>query len=222
MADNETLANGETGSPQQKDQANSKTYTQEEFDSHMARMKASVSKKYERMLEDLGDLDELRNLKTDAEKRRTEEAKKRGEFDRLMAELAEKKDQEIRKRDEIIRNYTVDMPLVDTAAQMGAVNPAQVKQLLKQYVRLNEGGEVEILDDRGSVRYSDKGTPFGVRDLVTEFLEQNLHFKSAGPATTQGRSNINSRPEKIDPTKLDMKNPQHRALMKELRTGRSN
>lgn len=215
MSDN-TLANDDTGSSQTTNQA-TKTYTQEEFDNHMARMKASVSKKYERMLEDLGDLDELRTLKTEAEKRRTEDAKKRGEFDRLMAELADKKDQEIRKRDEIIRNYTVDLPLVDTAARLGAVNPSQVKQLLKPYVRLNETGEVEILDDRGTVRYSDKGTPFGVNDLVQEFLESNLHFKAAGPATTNSRSNIGQAPQKIDPKTLNMKDPKQRQMWKELK-----
>lgn len=217
MSDN-TLANDDTGASENKPQA--RTYTQEEFDNHMARMKASVSKKYERMLEDLGDLEELRTLKSDAERRRTEEAKKRGEFDRLMAELADKKDQEIRKRDEVIRNYTVDMPLVDLAAQLGAVNPTQVKQLLKPYVRLNDSGEVEILDERGTVRYSDKGTPFGVKDLVQEFLDSNLHFKSAGPATTQSRTNINQRPEKIDPTKLNMKDPAQRKLYMDMRSGR--
>jgi len=217
MSDN-TLANDDTGASENKPQA--RTYTQEEFDNHMARMKASVSKKYERMLEELGDLDELRTLKSDAERRRTEEAKKRGEFDRLMAELADKKDQEIRKRDEVIRNYTVDMPLVDVAAQLGAVNPTQVKQLLKPYVRLNDSGEVEILDERGTVRYSDKGTPFGVKDLVQEFLDSNLHFKSAGPATTQSRTNINQRPEKIDPTKLNMKDPNQRKLYMDMRSGR--
>lgn len=215
MSDN-TLANDDTGSSQTTNQA-TKTYTQEEFDNHMARMKASVSKKYERMLEDLGDLDELRTLKTEAEKRRTEDAKKRGEFDRLMAELADKKDQEIRKRDEIIRNYTVDLPLVDTAARLGAVNPSQVKQLLKPFVRLNETGEVEILDDRGTVRYSDKGTPFGVNDLVQEFLESNLHFKAAGPATTNSRSNIGQAPQKIDPKTLNMKDPKQRQMWKELK-----
>lgn len=218
MAD-QTLDNDDTGTSENKPQA--RTYTQEEFDNHMARMKASVSKKYERMLEELGDLEELRTLKSDAERRRTEEAKKRGEFDRLMAELADKKDQEIRKRDEIIRNYTVDMPLVDVAAQLGAVNPTQVKQLLKPYVRLNDGGEVEILDDRGTVRYSDKGTPFGVKDLVQEFLDSNLHFKSAGPATTQSRTNINQRPEKIDLSKLNMKDPAQRKLYKDLRRGQN-
>jgi len=217
MSDN-TPVNDDTGASENKQQA--KTYTQEEFDNHMARMKASVSKKYERMLEELGDLDELRTLKSEAEKRKTEEAKKRGEFDRLMAELAEKKDQEIRKRDEIIRNYTVDMPLVEVAAQLGAVNPNQVKQLLKPYVRLNENGDVEILDDRGSIRYSDQGTPFGVKDLVNEFLDTNLHFKSAGPATTQSRSNISSRPEKLDPTKFNMKDPAQRRMYQEFRQGK--
>lgn len=217
MSDN-TLVNDDTGASENKPQA--KTYTQEEFDNHMARMKASVSKKYERMLEELGDLDELRSLKSDAERRRTEEAKKRGEFDRLMAELAERKDQEIKKRDEVIRNYTIDMPLVDTAAQLGAVNPSQVKQLLKPYLRMNEQGEVEVLDDAGSIRYGDKGTPFGVKDLVKEFLDTNLHFKSAGLATTNGRSNIGQRPQPIDIRKLDLKDPKQRELYKELRNSR--
>lgn len=214
MSDN-TPVNDDTGTSENKPQA--KTYTQEEFDNHMAKMKASVSRKYERLLEDLGDLDELRTLKSDAERRRTEEAKKRGEFDRLMAELAEKKDQEIKKRDEIIKNYTVDMPLIDSAARLGAVNPNQVKQLLKPYVRLSEGGEVEILDDKGSIRYSDKGTPFGVQDLVQEFLESNLHFKAAGPATTTSRSNIGSSPTKIDPKTLNMKDPKQRQLYQEMK-----
>lgn len=216
MSDN-TLANDDTGSSENTNQAQTRTYSQKEVDDMMAKTKTSVTKKYERMLEDLGDLEELRGLKSEAEKRRTEEAKKRGEFDRLMSELAEKKDQEIKKRDEIIRNYTVDMPLVDVAAQLGAVNPTQVKQLLKPYVRLNEAGEVEILDDRGTTRYSDKGTPFGVKDLVNEFLENNLHFKAAGPTTTQTRSNISQTPKNIDPSKLNLKDPKQRQLYQELR-----
>ena len=215
MSDN-TPVNDDTGSSEKQDQA-PRTFTQKEVDDMMARTKHSVTKKYERLLEDLGDLDELRTLKSDAERRRTEEAKKRGEFDRLMAELADKKDQEIKKRDEIIKNYTVDMPLIDSAARLGAVNPNQVKQLLKPYVRLSEGGEVEILDDKGSIRYSDKGTPFGVQDLVQEFLESNLHFKAAGPATTTSRSNIGSSPTKIDLKTLNMKDPKQRQLYQEMK-----
>lgn len=198
-------------------QANEKTYTQKEFDDHMAKLKASVSRKYEKTLGELGDIDELRQLKTENEQRKLEDQKKRGEFDKIMADLAAKKDAEIAKRDEIIRSYTVDMPLVSTAAQLGAVNPKQVQALLRPNLRLGESGEVEVLDEKGTVRYSDKGQPFRVEDLVKEFLDTNPHFKSAGPATTQGKSNLNQSREKLDITKLDMKNPNDRKVYAEYR-----
>jgi hypothetical protein len=203
-------------------QATERTYTQREFDDHMAKLKSSVARKYEKTLSELGDIDELRQIKQQHEQQQLELQKKRGQFDDVIKELAAKKDAEIQKRDEIIRNYTVDMPLVDTAAQFGAVNPAQVKQLLKPYVRLNEGGEVEILDDKGTVRYSDKGHPFGVSDLVKEFLDTNLHFKAAGPSTSQGRNNIGSSPKKLDTKNLNMKDPAQRKLYQDLRSGKTN
>jgi len=197
--------------------SSTKTYTQEEFDQHMARMKGSIQKKYEKTLADLGDIDELRQLKATHEQQQLELQKKRGDFDKIIADLAEKKDAEIRKRDEIIKSYTVDMPLVNTAAQLGAVNPKQVQALLKSNLRLGETGEVEVLDEKGTVRYSDKGQPFKVEDLVKEFLDSNPHFKSAGPSTTQGKSNVTQSREKFDITKLNMSNPADRKQYAEYR-----
>ena len=194
-----------------------KTYTQREVDDMMARTKSSIQKKISSKYDDLGDPEELRQLKADAERRKLEDQKKRGEFDKIIAELAQKKDEEIRKRDEVIKSYTVDLPLVNTAAQYGAVNPKQVQSLLKPYVRLNEVGEVEVLDDKGTVRYSDKGQPFRVDDLVKEFLDTNLHFKSAGPTTTQSKSNVTQSREKFDISKLNMSNPNDRKLYAEYR-----
>ena len=212
----QSLANDDTGSSDKQDQAQ-RTYSEAEVNDMMARMKSSLTKRLSKQWEDLGDPEELRNIKQDYERRKTEEAKKRGEFDKIIQQLAETKDAEIRKRDEIIRSYTIDLPLVDTAAQLGAVNPSQVKQLLKPYVRMNDSGEVEVLDDKGSVRYSDRGTPFGVKDLVNEFLESNLHFRAAGPATSNGRSNIGQVPEKLDPSKFNMKDAKQRQLYREMR-----
>jgi hypothetical protein len=183
----------------------------------MARTKSAIQKKVSSKYEDLGDLEELRQLKLEAETRRLEDQKKRGEFDKIISDLAAKKDEEIRKRDEVIRSYTVDMPLVSTAAQLGAVNPKQVQALLKPSLRLGESGEVEVLDEKGTVRYSDKGTPFKVEDLVKEFLDSNPHFKAAGPATTQSKSNVSQSREKLDITKLNMSNPEHRKLYAEYR-----
>jgi hypothetical protein len=194
-----------------------KTYSQREFDDHMAKMKASVARKYEKTLAELGDIDELRQLKATHEQQQLELQKKRGDFDKIIADLAAKKDAEIRKRDEIIRSYSVDMPLVNTAAQLGAVNPKQVQALLKSNLRLAETGEVEVLDEKGTVRYSDKGQPFKVEDLVKEFLDSNPHFKSAGPATTQGKSNVSQSREKFDVSKLDMSKPADRKLYAEYR-----
>ena len=217
MSDN-TLVNDETGSSEDNNQAKAtKTYTQEEFDAHMARMKASITKKYEKTFAELGDLDELRELKASAERKALEEQKKRGEFDKILQDLAAKKDAEIAKRDQLIREYTVDLPLVQTAAQLKAVNAEQVKQLLKPNVRFNQDGAVEIIDREGKVRYTDQGTPFKVEDLVSEFLTQNPHFVQPTPATTQGKSNIGQGPNKIDLNSLDMRNPEHRKLYAEMR-----
>lgn len=217
MSDN-TLANDDTGSLDNNNQAPAeKTYTQKEVDDMMARTKSAIQRKVSSKYEDLGDIEELRQLKTEYEQRKLEDQKKRGEFDKIMADLAAKKDAEIAKRDEIIKSYTVDMPLVNTAAQLGAVNPNQVKALLKPNLRLGESGEVEVLDEKGTVRYSDKGQPFRVEDLVKEFLDSNPHFKSAGPATTQGKSNVSQSRDKFDITKLDMKNPNDRKLYAEYR-----
>jgi len=207
----------DTGSSQNTNQAQAKTYTEEEVNDMMARLKGSLTKKLSKQYEDLGDPDELRQIKSEYEKKKLDEQKRRGEFETILKDLADKKDQEIRKRDEIIRNYTVEQPLVNLAAEFGAVNPAQVKTLLKPYVRLADSGDVEVVDDKGSVRYGDNGTPFGVKDLVKEFLDTNLHFKAAGPSTTNSRNNVSQTPQKVDPTKLDMKNPAHRKIYRDMK-----
>ena len=214
---NQDIGNIDDTDTSQTSQATAKTYTQEEFDSHMAKMKSSISRKYEKTLAELGDIEELKQLKTESERRRQEEQVKRGEFDEIIKSLAEKKDEEIRKRDEIIRNYTVDIPLVNAAAQYGSVNPKQVQALLKPNLRLGETGEVEVLDDKGTVRYSDRGVPFKVEDLVKEFLDTNPHFKSAGPTTTQTKTNVNQKTEKFDVKKLNMSNPEDRKLYAQYR-----
>jgi hypothetical protein len=207
--------------PSETSQAQNKTertYSQKEFDDHMARMKTSLQKKYERVFEELGDLDELKQLKSESERRKVEDQKKRGDYEKIIQELAERKDQEIRKRDEIIRNYTIDTPLLQAAAQMRSVNPEQVKHLLKPNLRLNDAGEVEVLDNKGQVKFNDRGTPYRVEDLVGDFLKENPHFVAPPPSTTNGRSNISQGPQKLDLKSLDMKNPEHRKLYKEARS----
>ena len=218
MSEN-TLANEDTGSSTTNNQAEEKFYTQKEVDDLMARTRSAITKKVASKYDELGDPEELRQIKQQFEKQKLDEQKKRGEFDNILQDLAKKKDEEIRKRDEIIRNYTVDVPLVSAAAQFRAVNADQVKALLKPQVRLNESGDVEVLDTKGTVRYNDQGQPFRVEDLVKEFLDTNPHFVQAGASTSNGRSNIGRSPEQLDISKLDFKNPNDRKLYKEMGMG---
>lgn len=204
--------NGDTGSLDNNNQAQAtKTYSQEEVDNMMARMRGSLEKKLLKPYEGLGDPEELRNLRAEAEKRQQAEQIKRGEFEKTLQELAAKKDAEIQKRDSIIKEYKVNTPLLNAAAKFKAVAPEQVKALLNNRVRLNDGGDVEVLDDKGTVRYNDQGSPFAVDDLVREFLDSNPHFVAAGATTTHAKSNSGiPNTGEFDLSKLDMSNPADR------------
>lgn len=195
-----------------------KTYSQDEVDGMMARMKGSLQKKLLKPYEDLGDPEELRSIKTEWEKKQQEQQVKKGEFERVLQDLAAKKDAEISKRDSIIKEYKVNSPLLSAAAKYRAVNADQVKALLSSNVRLNGEGDVEVVGTDGQVRYSDAGQPLQVEDLVREFLDSNPHFVSASPATTNTKSNISGGNQtKLDISQLDMKNPEHRKVYAEYR-----
>lgn len=212
-----TLVNDDTDSSENTSQAQGKVFTEQEVNDMMARLKGSLTKKLTKQYEDLGDPEELRNIKQDYERRKLEDQKKRGDFDKILQDTVAKKDAEISKRDEIIRNYKIDTPIINAAMKFKAINAEQVKQLVKSNVRLNEEGEVEILDEKGTPRYNDSGRPIGVDDFIQEFLNKNPHFVSATPSTTNGRNNVNGVPKKIDVRSLDFRNPEHRKIYQEAR-----
>ena len=225
MSDN-TLVTGETETPITKqDQVEStetvKTYTQTEVDNMMARMKGSLSKKLLKPYEELGDVEELKSLRADAEQKAQSEAIKRGEFEQTLKELAHKKDQEIQKREQIITEYKVNSPLLDAASRYKAVAPDQVKQLLNSRVRLNEHGDVETLGTDGKVQYDDQGNLQTVDALVQGFLATNPHFSQATPSTSNSSSNITGANVKdFDVTKLNMNDPKDRARYAEYKSNR--
>lgn len=214
---NETATGADFENENQAQEA-AKTYTQEEVDNMMARMRGSMERKFTKTFEDLGDIDELRKLKTEAEKRQQEQAIKRGEFEKTLQEMAAKKDAEIQKRDAIIQDYKLNMPLLNAAAKFKAVNPEQVQALLRSNLRLNEDGEAEVIDSTGAVKYDDKGNLVTVESYVEEWLNKNPHFLSAAPSTTNTKSNISAGgTKKIDLATLDLSKPENRQLYKEAR-----
>lgn len=219
FAEMETATDATTPTTVENQEQADKTYTQAEFDRHMAGLKKSLASKYERQYAELGDPEELRQLKAEAEQRRTEEQLKRGEFEKTLQEKMAAKDEEIRKRDQVITEYKVNSPLLDAAARYRAVAPEQVRELLKHSVRLGDSGEVEVLAQDGSVRYDDSGKPVQVDALVKEFLDSNPHFVQPGAATTNTRSQVapTSAKSDFDLGSLDLTKPEHRKLYKEAR-----
>lgn len=216
--DTQTQATDATASTENQETA-AKTYTQEEFDQHMAGMRKALEQKFEKRFAELGDIEELKQLKSQAEQQKEQEALKRGEFEKILQEKAAKWESEIQQRDNIIKEYKVNTPLLDAAARYKAVAPEQVKSLLQNNVKLNELGDVEVVGTDGTVRYNDNGTPYSVDDLVKEFLTTNPHFVSSGPSTTNTRSNDGATlgTGEFDFSKLDMKNPADRQKYKQAR-----
>lgn len=218
MSDN-TLANTEAtdNSDTTTSQAD-KTYTQREVDDMIARAKGAIQKRVAQKYEDLGDPDELREIVNQHRKRETDAAVRKGEFERVIQEVSSKKDSEIQRLRSQVEAYKLETPIMDAAARMRAVNPDQVRSLIRNRVRLNSDGDVEVLNTDGDVWYNDQGRPRGVDDLVQEFLQQNPHFLQPTPSTTATKSSVvPGSTGKIDVNRLNMNNPDDRALYREYR-----
>jgi hypothetical protein len=200
-------------------QATERFYTQKEVDDMMARTKSAVTKKVASKYEDLGDPEQIRDILTQHAKREQENAVRRGDFDKVIQELASKKDAEIQKRDRMIEQFKLETPIIDAASKHRAVNPGQVKSLIRNNLRLNPEGEVEVLDDEGKVRYDDSGRLLSVDSFVQTWLQNNPHFVSATPSTSNSRSNVSGSMNnaKLDLAGLDMKNPEHKKQYAEYR-----
>lgn len=216
MADSTLETTGVTDT--QTNQAG-RTYTQEEFDNHMAGLKRSLQNKYEKAYSDLGDIEELRQMKQQAEALKEQEAIRKGEFEKVLKEKTAKWQSELEATRNELKEYKVNTPLVEAAAKYKAVAPQQVKQLLANRVRINEKGSVEVLDETGTTLYDDSGNSYSVDKLVKEFLDANPHFITAGASTTNTRSSVAPAQKNgsFDINQLDLTRAEHRKIYKEAR-----
>jgi hypothetical protein len=173
----------------------------------VAREKAKFEKKYSGV-----DLDLYNKLVEEKEKTRHQEMEKRGEFEKLLKEQAEKFNGKIQQYESELTSIKVDGTLLSEASNQRAVNPQQVVSLLKGNIKLNEAGGVDVVDANGQVRYDDNGTPLTVSNLVNEFLTANPHFVSAGPSGSGTGQGVGKQTPVVDTdiSKLNMDNPEHR------------
>ncbi len=195
-----------------------KTFTQEDVDKFVRERLDRERKKFSKQFEGV-DVEKYRALVEKEEKLQLEQQTARGEFEKVLQTTVSKKDAQIQELQKQLQTIKVDGNLLSAASANKAVNPQQVVRLLKDQIRLNNSGEVEIVDDSGAVRYTDAGSAMGVEDLVSEFLQANPHFISAGPSGSgsQGAvANAAGSVGKMDVSKLDMSRAQDRALYKEM------
>ena len=201
----------------QEEVSTPKTFTQDEFNDAMASVRkkteASVLKKYSGV-----DVSKYRDLLQKEEDSILEEQKKRGEFEKILKDTAEKKDQRIAQLHNQLNSIKVDDAIISSSAKYKAISPAQISQLIKSQVRLNEAGDVEVVDKNGTPRYAESGELLTVDNLVKEFLDTNPHFISAGPSGSGAKSNTQTEGiAPVDISKLDMKDPAQRQVYAEYR-----
>ena len=221
----EQVEQSQETAPQQKveTQANEtkeQTFSQEDLNRIVAERIAREKAKFEKKFENV-DLDHYKTLVEKEELRKQEELEKRGQYEQLLKEQAEKFNSKIKTYESELHSIKVDGTLLNEASTAKAINPQQVVRLLKSNLRLNEAGGVDVIDDKGNVRYNENGDPLKTSDLVNEFLANNPHFKAPTPRGSGTGSGTGDQGNLVetDINKLDMKNPKHReryaSLMRE-------
>ena len=150
-----------------------------------------------------------------------EEQKARGEFEKVLKDTVTKKDSEIQTLTQKLQSQQIDGALLNAASKYKAIAPEQVKKLLRDNVRLNTNGDVEVLDETGAVRYNDKGEILSVDEFSKEWLEQNPHFAQPGAKGSGSQSNTApTKVEQVDVTKLDLNDPAQKELYRQHRNSR--
>lgn len=205
--------------PSQEEVSTPKTYTQEQLDAIAAQIRkkeeARVSRKFEGV-----DVEHYRTLAEKEEQSKIEIQKKKGEFEQILKDQQAKAADKIQGLTSELTKIKVDGALLNAASTLKAINPDQVVRLVREQIKMDEAGQVEIIDSKtGQTRYSDTGEPLSVDGLVSEFLKSNPHFQQPGMPGAGSTSNTKSADldGKVDITKLDMNNPEHRKVYADYR-----
>jgi len=181
--------NQETVETPKEVKAETKAFTEEQVEAivqrRLERERSKISKKLDGI-----DIEEAKQLLEEKKQKEQELALQRGEFEKVMKETVSKKDSEISKLVSELQKVRIDEQLVNVASGLKAINPNEVKSLLRNSVKLNDSGNVEVVGENGTPRYNEKGDLMSVNDLVAEYLNNNPHHLSATPKGSGSQSGI--------------------------------
>jgi hypothetical protein len=203
----------ETGQIDNQEKQPVRTFTQEEVNELIGKRVAQVNKKYDGV-----DVEEYKALKTLKEQVEEEQLIKKNDFDGLLKKQREKADSEIATLRNELESIKIDGALINAASKAKSISPDHVAQLLRKNLKLTDDGSVIVIDSEGKPRYTDKADPMTVDNLVEEFLSSHQYFKAAGPQGTGSQGNTNNLDQQtVDLSKLDMNNPEHRKIFKQMK-----
>ena len=185
----QVVSNETTQNEPQKEQIDKKKFSEEQVNeivkSRLAKDRASMYNKL-----GVDDLDTAINA-VKLQKEAEEKTKiQKGEFEKILKEKSDESAKKINTLENELRDIKVNKALLSSASRNKAINPDQVVELLNKNIKINESGNVEILDKNGIARYNSKGELLTTDELVKEFLTQNPHFVSASPSGSGSVSNV--------------------------------
>ena len=184
--------------------------SQSEVDKIVERRLAREKSKYEKMYSGI-DPEQARKLLQEKENKEMEDQKARGEFEKILKEQAEKSNKEIAGLRSEIEKVKVDGALLNAASKNQAINPEQVKDLLKGNVKLTDDGKVEILAENKQPMYNKDGDLKSIDEYVKDFITDNPHFQTATPSGSGSQANLGKVDAKpFNLADLDMTKPEDR------------
>ena len=194
------------------------TFTQDEVNNIVERR---LAKERGSMYKKLG-VDDLDIAVTAVKTQKDLEEKQRiqkGEFEEILKTRTQEHQKEKTQLENQLKDIKINKSLLSSASKNKAINPDQVVELLKDNIKLNETGNVEILDKNGIARYNKLGELLSTDELVQEFLTQNPHFVSATPSGSGSVSNVDRQElnKPLNLSDLDMNNPKDREAYREYR-----
>ena len=200
---------------------NSNTFSEEDVNNivkqRLAKERASIYKKL-----DVEDLDTAINAVRSTREAEEKQKIQKGEFEQILKEKSEEFNKKYTRLESELKDIKINKALLSSASKNRAINPDQVVELLKNNIKLNETGGVEIVDKNGIARYNSKGELLTTDELVNEFLTQNPHFVTATPSGSGTVSNVD-RTElntTLNLSDIDMNNPADRKRYAEYRKQR--
>ena len=191
-------------------------FTQDQLDKVISSRLEAERRKYEKKLQ------EEENSKAEIVKQRQlEEAKTKQDLEKIMQQRLSEKEEELNRYKNQIKKEKVDNSILSVASLNKAISPAQVVALLKDEVKYNDDGRIEIVDNNSNVRYNSKGELLTIEDRVKEFLDSNPHFRQGSLSGSGSQSAIGGKTVKpFNLQELDLNKPEDRKAYSEYRVKR--